>query len=129
MTFTAQIQVVAWITAFISVSTLVINIVSLITGITPTIKKAILISWISNLVFMVLCILLTLVSFLNNYFLKKYASEILSNVSLKYILASIIDLGMWIWGLLTLTYENGDLIRNVILYGNYSGYTREEADN
>ena len=124
MTFTAQIQVVAWVTAFISVSTLVINIVSLITGITPTIKKAILISWISNLVFMVLCILLTLVSFLNNYFLKKYASEILSNVSLKYILVSIIDLGMWIWGLLTLTYENGDLIRNVILYGNYSGYTR-----
>jgi hypothetical protein len=46
-------------------------------------------------------------------------------VCLKYILVSIIDVGFWIWGLLTLSYENGDFIRNAILYNNYDSYLKE----
>lgn len=74
MSFVPQIQAVAWITALISVSSLALNVVTLITGITPGIKRAILIQWVISLVLIVVCALMTLVVFLNNYLLKQYAN-------------------------------------------------------
>jgi hypothetical protein len=74
MYFVTQIQIVAWITAAISIASLVVNIVSLISGITPVMKKIILIEWVLGLILTVICVLVALLVFLNNYFLPKYAN-------------------------------------------------------
>jgi hypothetical protein len=74
MSFIIQIQIVAWITAAISVGGLSVNAASLVTGITPFVKKIILVEWIIGLVLMVCCIMMALLAFLNNYFLKQYAN-------------------------------------------------------
>ncbi len=73
MSFVFQIQIIAWITAAISVASFSINVLSLIKGITPCIKKTILMEWIMGLVLIVVTILISLVVFLNNYFLQHYA--------------------------------------------------------
>lgn len=127
MEFMLQIQLIAWATAAITTSTLVINIIALVSGITPCVKKSIFIQWIISLILIIISILLAAIMFLNNYYIDKSTSEILSNVCLKYILVSIVDVGFWVWGLLTLTYENGDYIRNAIVYRGYSVDWREKT--
>ena len=125
MSFLVQVQIVTWITALISVGTLLLNAISLVTGITQNMKRAILVGWVLGLVLTVVCILVMLMVFFNNYSLPKYADQVLSDICLKFILVGIIDVGFWIWGLLTLSYENGDFVRNAILYSNYDAYSKD----
>lgn len=119
MSLLIQVQIVAWLTALTSVMTFLINCVSLVTGLTQNIKRVIVVAWVLGLVLSVVCILVMLMVFFNSYSHSREADQILSDICLKYILVGIIDVGFWIWGLLTLSYENGDLVRNGILYANY----------
>lgn len=84
-------------------------------GITTQMKKLIVIEWIFALILMIVGEILAIVIYLQDQKEQDFSS-IIANKSLQtFICVNILDLMFWLWGYLTLEYENGDKIRDELM--------------
>lgn len=95
----------------ISLVTFFLNTKSLFGSATTTSNRVLKCWWIFCIVVMILLELLAVAIFFTNHFSSNFYQVAASRLLQLFIVANIVDLLFWLWGLLALRYENGDVIR------------------
>ena len=112
----------------ISLSSLIINIIPLIMGITTRIKKMLLIQWLGSLGLMLICEIIAIGIYLGNSDLSGFEDIVAKKLLQTYLPVNVIDGLFWIYGLLTLAYANGDKIRDMLINENEREDLKEEQE-
>ena len=101
----------------ISLTSFLVNLFAAFQGTTTTMKKIIVVQWIFALLLMVANEVMAIIDYLANTGNDNESyHQILGKTLLAiFIPVNILDILFWLWGLLTLTYENGDKIRDALM--------------
>lgn len=99
----------------ISIFTFLININSLCGGITTTSKRCLKCWWIFVIVLMVVFEVIALIGYLGRRSTGEFYDIGANRLLQMFLVGNLIDLLFWLWGLMALRYENGDLIREELI--------------
>lgn len=102
----------------ISVVTFFLNTKSLFSSATTTSNRVLKCWWIFCIAVMIVLELVAVAIFFTNHFSNNFYQVAASRLLQLFIVANIIDLLFWLWGLLALRYENGDVIREGLIDAN-----------
>ncbi len=87
----------------------------MITGMTTRMKKVLFFQWIGGLILMLICEIIALAMYLNYSDKDSFNEVVAKKLAQTYLPINALDAFFWVYGLLTLAYANGDLIRDTLL--------------
>jgi hypothetical protein len=99
----------------ISVITFLVNVNSLCGGTTTTSKRYLKCWWIFVIVLMIVFEVVALIGYLAGTSSGQFYEVAANRLLQMFLVGNFIDLLFWLWGLLALQYENGDLIRDELI--------------
>lgn len=100
---------------FISLVTFIMNSLSVCGGTTTGKRKSLKCWWIFAIVLMFVLQLVALAGYLTGTFNGSFYSTGANRLLQMFLVGNFIDILFWLWGLLALQYENGDLIRDALI--------------
>jgi hypothetical protein len=115
-TYNVSMIVLGVICAVISFSSLAVNLLAC-KGITTSMKKIIVVQWVFSLILMLVAEVLAIVVYLKKDHNDVFADNIAYKLLQTFICVNLLDMLFWLWGYLTLEYENGDKIRDELMKG------------
>jgi hypothetical protein len=98
----------------ISLITLFANVIAAWKGITITIKKIVVGCWTVCLLLILINEIVAIATYFSNSW-ESYNDTVAKKLLLTFLALNMVELGFWIYGLMTLRYENGDPIRDSLL--------------
>jgi|JI6StandDraft_1071083.scaffolds.fasta_scaffold13873_9 hypothetical protein len=99
----------------ISLFTFLVNASSLCGGTTTTSKRCIKCWWIFVIVLMAVFEIIALIGYLGGNLGSSFYEIGANRLLQMFLVGNFIDLLFWLWGLMALRYENGDLIRDELI--------------
>jgi hypothetical protein len=94
----------------VSVITLIANGIAAWRGITETIKKMVVGCWTVCLLLMLINEIVAIVAYFSNSW-ESYNDVVGKKLVLTFLALNVVEIGFWVYGLLTIKYENGDPVR------------------
>lgn len=95
--------------------TILANGIAAAKGITTGVKKIIVGEWVLALLIMVITEIIAIATYFQNSDSTDFNDQIAKKLLQIFIAVNVLDLLFWLFGLLTLNYENGDKIRDALL--------------
>jgi hypothetical protein len=102
-------------TLLLSFATFIVNILPFRGGLTTGKKKIIHFEWIGALVVMAICEVIVFATFLAGANTTDFYDGVAKKLAQTYLPINIIDALFWVWGLMTLKYTSGDVVRDNIM--------------
>jgi hypothetical protein len=100
---------------FISVVTFIMNTISLCGGTTTTKRKLLKYWWVFAIFFMVVFELIAFAGYLTGTFDGNFYKVGANRLLQLFLVCNFIDILFWLWGVMVLQYEFGDLIRDALI--------------
>ena len=108
-------EIIGLVNAFISFTSILVNLIAC-GGISTTVKRVIVFQWVFGLILMVGCEVYAVLTYLGSES-SEFKDEVAVKVLMVFIAVNVFDFIFWIWGLRTLSHENGDRIRDALFAG------------
>jgi hypothetical protein len=103
---------------FISIVSFIVNLVAC-WGISTKIKKIVVVEWIFSIILMLSAEAFAIYVYLQSAKAENFIDNVALKVLQTFIGVNLLDLLFWLWGYLTLEYENGDKIRDELMRQNH----------
>lgn len=127
--FSSQMITIGVISLVISLISLIANGIAAIKGITSTIKKLIIVCWALGLLLMITNEIIAIVAYFQNSDSSSYNDVMAKKLLQIFMAINMIELVLWVFGILTLKYENGDPIRDSLLnFGKNDSFLEEPRE-
>ena len=85
---------------------------------TKTLRKIIKFEWMTGIALMAVCLIIVFAIYLSGSNASTFMDEVAKKLAQTYFPINIIDGIFWIWGLVTLEYTKGDVIRDDLINEN-----------